>query len=483
MDGVVMPAASMRPISYKLEGGFSTQDMDRLWEGALRLIKNVGLRVPHDGIRRCLAEFDGVEIKNDIVTFRAELVEKARAAQDYSDWPSNLGPANPNVIAGAYVKNVLDPESNEIRPALVKDLIDFTKLCDAYGFYGPPCVKPNDVPLELQRILMYKISYEYSRAHAHGILDVAGWLNPNDARYGKEMCDAAGKDFRLDLWIVSPFVAPSEDLAILYEFRYEPVYMNVSTMPVTGTTSPINMIDSYVQSIAELFSAMTLVYLLNERKSKKGKIRCVVADNIRAYPFDMRYGAFVYGSAEDCIGTFYQAQLNRYFGIPLVAKSLLTTGKRVDAHAAGEKAAHTMAAVLAGAYVFSNAGLLCVDETYSVQQLLIDWEIVQFCSRVMRGYDFDENLSSLPEIEQIGHSGNHLESTRTLENFRRCLWDPEIFIHPTLVQWQQRGSREPAQIAWEIARKKIQDHTYRADKEVRRELDKIYARAQKDLLG
>ena len=468
---------------YKLEGGFSKQDMDKMWEGALRLIRKVGLKVPHEGLRLLIGEFDGVEIRDDIVTFNAELVEKARVAQDYSDWPSGLGPENPNVIAGAYIKNVLDPETNKIRPALMKDLVDYTKLCDACGFYGPPIVKPNDVPIEMQRILMYKISYEYSRVHAHGILDVAGWLNLKDARYGKEMCDAAGKDFRLDLWLVSPFVAPREGLDILYEFRDEPVDMNVSTMPVTGTTSPINMIDSYVQSIAELFSAMTLVYLLNKRKLKKGKIRCVVADNIRAYPFDMRYAAFVYGSAEDCVGTLYQAQLNRYFGIPLVAKSLLTTGKRVDAHAAGEKAAHTMAAVMAGAYVFSNAGLLCVDEIYSIQQLLIDWEIVQFCSRVMRGYDFDEKLSALREIEELGHSGTHLDQTSTLKNFRRDLWDPEIFIHPTLIQWQERGSKGPAQIAWEIAKKKIQNHTYTAEKEVRRELEKIYLRAQKELLG
>ena len=473
----------MRPISYKLEGGFSKRDMDRMWEGAVALIKKVGLKVPHSGIRSLIAEFDGVEIRDDIVTFNAELVEKTRAAQDYSDWPHELGPENPNVVAGAYIKNVLDPETGEIRPALLKDLVDCTKLCDAYGFYGPPCVKPNDVPLELQRILMYKISYEYSRVHAHGILDVAGWLNAKDARYGKEMCDVAGKDFRLDLWLVSPFVAPKEGLDILYEFRNEPVDINVATMPVTGTTAPINMVDSYVQSLAELFSGMTLVYLLNERKSKKGKIRCVVADNIRAYPFDMRYGAFVYGSAEDCIGTLYQTQLNRYFGIPLVAKSLLTTGKRVDPHSAGEKAAHTMAAVLAGAYVFSNAGLLCVDEIYSVQQLLIDWEIVQFCSRVMRGYDFDENLSVLHEIEELGHSGTHLDKENTLQNFRRYLWDPRIFVHPTLVQWQAQGSREPAQIAWEIAREKIQNQTYRADEDVRKELSKIYEHAQKELLS
>ena len=473
----------MKPITYRLEGGFTTQDMDMMWDGALRLIENIGLKVPHEGIRKLVKDFDGVTIKDDIVTFNKAIVEKARKAQDYSDWPKELDPNNPNVIAGAYIKNVLDPETNKIRPALTKDLVDYTKLCDVYGFYGPPTVKPNDVPLEMQRIMMYKTSYEYSRVHAHGILDVAGWLNAQDARYGKEMCDAAGKEFRLDLWLVSPFVAPEGGLDILYAFRDDPVDMNVSTMPTTGTTSPINMVDSYIQAIAEVFAAMALVYCINERKKKKGKIRVVVADNIRAYPFDMRYASFVYGSAEDCIGTLYQAQLNSYFDIPLVAKSLLTTGKGADAHSTGEKAAHTMAAVLAGAYVFSNAGLLCVDEIYSVQQLLIDWEVVQYCSRVMRGYKFDDSLGVIKEMESLGHRGTYLDHDSTVKNFRKDLWDPDIFTHSTLIQWNERGSKSPSAVAWEIAQGKIKNHSYHADELVCRELERIYKRAEKDLLG
>lgn len=154
-----------------------------------------------------------------------------------------------------------------------------------------------------------------------------------------------------------------------------------------------------------------------------------------------------------------------------------------DAHSAGEKAAHTMAAVLAGAYVFSNAGLLCVDEIYSVQQLLVDWEIVQFCSRVIRGYDFDEELGVLQEIEEVGHSGTYLDHQSTVANFRRYLWDPAIFCHPTLIQWQEKGCRKPDQLAWEIAKDKIQKHTYRADENVRKQLQKIYERAQKQLVG
>jgi trimethylamine:corrinoid methyltransferase-like protein len=471
----------MRHVKFQINGGLSEQDIKRMWEGAVYLIEEFGLRVPHEGIRSILAGFDGVKIEGDLVKFSADLVSKAIANQDYSDLPKELGPDNPGIVAGAYIKNVIDPETDKIRPATLQDLVDYTKLCDSYGFYGPPCVRPNDAPVELQRILMYKTSYEYSRVHAHGILDVAGWLNPREARYGKELADVAGKDFRVDLWLISPFLAPEEGLSILYEFRDEPVDMNVATMPVSGTTAPIRMLDAYIQSLGELFSALTLIYLVNERKKSKGKIRCVIVDSIRAYPFDMKYASFVYGSAEDLLGTLYQAQLNRYFGIPLVAKSLLTTAKYPDAHAAGEKAAHTMAAVLSGAYLFANAGLLSVDEIYSIQQLLIDREIVQFCLRVVRGDEFHEDLSGVDLIKEVGHWGTFLDHETTYKEFKKCLWDPEIFTHQTLNQWQERGSKSPGTIAKESALLKIKSHSYRIDERVKKELDRIYERAAGEL--
>jgi trimethylamine:corrinoid methyltransferase-like protein len=101
----------------------------------------------------------------------------------------------------------------------------------------------------------------------------------------------------------------------------------------------------------------------------------------------------------------------------------------------------------------------------------------------MRSYQFDETLAVISEIEALGHTGNYLDHDSTLKSFRRDLWDPDIFTHPTLIQWQERGSKSPGDIAWEIAREKIKKHTYRADEQVRKELDRIYARAEKELVG
>ncbi len=455
-----------------------------MWEGALRLIETVGLKVPHAGIREILSRFDGVAVRGSIATFRRDTVLRAVDGQDYSDFPKSYGRNRPGIVTGAYEKYVLDLESGEIRPAREQDLIELTRLCDAFDLPGPPCVRANEVPVALQRLHMYKVSYEYSRNHAQGILDVAGWLNAREARLGKELAEAAGKEFRIDLWLISPFLAPPEGLAMVYEFKDEPVSMNVNTMPVAGTTSPIHLLDACIQSLAELFAGLTLLFLVNESKSRKGKVRCGVVDSIRAYPFDMRYGNFVYGSAEDLLGTLYQAQLNRRFRIPLVAKSLLTTGKLPDAHAAAEKAAHTMAATLAGACVFANAGLLAVDEIYSAEQLLIDREIVSFCQRVAQGDEFHGDLSALRDIEEVGHTGaTFLEHEATLRDFRRTLWDPSLFTHTSLEQWLARGSRGPAQAAREIARETIRNHPYRIAADRKAEMDRILARAARELDG
>ena len=95
----------------------------------------------------------------------------------------------------------------------------------------------------------------------------------------------------------------------------------VATMPVAGTTAPIFMPAAYVQSTAELLAGLTLIHLMRDG----APIYCSIIDSIRAYPFDMRYASFVYGSPEDLLATLIQIQLNQFYGIPLVAKSLLTS--------------------------------------------------------------------------------------------------------------------------------------------------------------
>ena len=465
----------MSHITYRMTGGLSQDEVRGMHEQALGLIERVGFRVPHEPTLRLLGDYAGVVVDGQRVRFRPELVQAALAAQWY---PEKLTEREFSINTGAYEINIIDMESSVIRQATYQDLVDMTKLAHSLGMHGSAPVKPMDLPPLLQELAHYKVSWEYSDLRPGGIFDANPMSSIKAAKYIWEMAQAAGKFLSLGLWIISPFMATTENLELLYHFRGKGLPYWVATMPVAGTTAPIHMAGAYIQSTAELLAGLTLIHLMGDRKTP---IYCSIIDSIRAYPFDMKYAAFVYGSPEDLLMTMIQAQLNAFYGIPLVAKSLLTSSKWPDAHAAAERAAHTLAAALMGARVFTSAGLLSVDEVYSAEQLVIDYEIVQHVKRVCQGFDLNEETMAVQDIEEVALGvGNFLGHATTLDHFRQATWDPSLFVHSTLGQWQKKGRPELFQQARQIAKKRIAQHVYHIDADIQRELDKIYARAAQD---
>jgi trimethylamine--corrinoid protein Co-methyltransferase len=325
---------------------------------------------------------------------------------------------------------------------------------------------------------MYKVSWEYSDRRPGGIFDANPISTVQAAEYVYEMAQAADKFLSLGLWVISPLSVPNDLLEIICHFMGRGVPLWVATMPVAGTTAPIFMPGAYVQSVAELLGGLTLIHLMVDGAA----IYCSIIDSIRAYPFDMKYSAFVYGSPEDLIATLIQVQLNAFYGIPLVVKSLLTTSKQPDAHAAAEKAAHTLAAALMGARIFTCAGLLAVDEIYSAEQLVIDHEIVQYVQHVCRGFEFSDETLAVQAIEEVGPApANFLDHPSTLSNFRTATWYPELFVHTTMRQWGDKGQPDIVSEAGQIAKKRIAEHDYLLDADKRRDLEAIYKRASKEV--
>lgn len=467
----------MGRILYRLCGGLSPQQMEEMHAAALDLIQDVGLVVPHAGVRDILTDHDGVRAEGERVCFRSDLVEEALRAARY---PAAAIAEEWGIISGAYALNVTDLNTGEIRPPTTEDLIALTKLADSYGMYGSAPVRPLDIPsAELQEIAIYRYSWEYSARRSDGIFDANEKSTLRSARYIYEMAQVADKEFSLGLWEISPFRLPPDLLDILYHFRDKGIRMWVATMPIAGVTAPIFLPGAYVQSLAELLAGLTLIYLLNAG----GSIQALIIDSIRAYPFDMRTGNFVYGSPEDLLATLFQIQLNARYGIPVVAKSLLTGAKEPDAQAAAEKGMHTLAAALAGAHIFTNAGLLAVDEIYSAEQVVIDYEIVQYVRRVVEGIEYTPETLALEAIREVGPGGSFLEHETTVRYCRTAFWLPALFEHSNLISWQEGQVGAVRERARAIARQRVANHDYRAPVHVRKELERIYRKASQEILG
>jgi trimethylamine--corrinoid protein Co-methyltransferase len=205
-------------------------------------------------------------------------------------------------------------------------------------------------------------------------------------------------------------------------------------------------------------------------------------DSVRAHPFDMKHAAFVFGSAEDQLGTILQAQINAVYGVPLVAKSLLTTAHGLDEQAAAEKASHTLLAALVGARMFTNAGFLAVDNYVSPIQMVIDREIVEYVRHVVEGLPVDDEAMGLAVIEEVMRAdGDFLSHPSTYANFRRSAWYPDLFEHRDYLGTDSNGGRMLTDRAREIARDLIGQGDYVLPESSRSILDNIYRRVQRSI--
>ncbi|UCG93602.1 MAG: trimethylamine methyltransferase family protein [Candidatus Aerophobus sp.] len=465
----------MKKILYSLGEGLTQGQIEIMHQEALKLIETVGLKVPHEGIVKRLSGEKGVRVEKDRMKFDGSLVEKCLKELSYPD--EKISP-RPILISGAYEQNILDMDTAEIRQATSKDLVALTKLADSYEMLGSAPVKPMNLPPRLAEIAMYKVSWENSSRRCNSILEANPKSSIEVASYVYEMSRVANKFFSIGTWITSPFSISPDDLKVLYHFMDKDVPLWVATMPIAGATAPIHMIGAYVQSLAELFAGYTMLKLLNPQTY----VYCSIIDSIRAYPFDMKYGNFVYGSPEDIWGTLLQVQLNRYYKIPIIAKSLLTSSPLPDSQAAAEKAAHTILAAAFRVDGYTNAGLLAVDDIYSAEQVVIDYEIVQYAIQYLRGFDFSEETLSAKIIREVVlREANFLSHESTLNYFREAFWVPELFEHLMLRQWEDKGGKSIRERAKDIAERKIKEHEFELAGEIQRELDRIYQKAKEEL--
>ncbi len=459
---------------FRLKGGLTKEQIDVMHEKALYLIENVGISIPHDGILKLLADYDGVTIEKNHVKFRSDLVLKALKEAEY-DVPE-YAQDNWIISAGAHQTAFYDWDSGKLREATSRDLVDLIKLGDALDTVGSAPVVPLDAPVHLQHILMHKIAYEYSRYRCNDIYEHMDKPSFECANYVYEMAQAAGKRFTFGIWMISPKSFDKKGLDIAYRLLDKGIPMWVSTMPVAGVAAPITMIGAVLQSMYEHFAGLTMLNLINPKANNYISPN----DAFEADPFDMKYSTFVYGSVEYIKHTLYQIPLCKYYNIPIIAKSLLTTAKEPDAHMAAEIGIHTLIAALGGARAFRCGGLLSTGEIYCAEQLMMVYEIIEYIKNLFRKEEFSDARLMTDEIASVGPGQSFVGRKSTFDLFRKEYWEPELFIHSNLGQWKEMGSKSVWQCARELVKTKIKEHTYQINDDIKKELDKIWEHAQKD---
>jgi trimethylamine--corrinoid protein Co-methyltransferase len=112
---------------------------------------------------------------------------------------------------------------------------------------------------------------------------------------------------------------------------------------------------------------------------------------------------------------------------------------------------------LAGANTIYGAGVLELGQTFSMEQLVIDNDIIEMEKKAMEGVVVNDETLAVDAIKEIGVGNDFLAHPSTMENIDLAS-DPMIFDRYMLGEWTSNGAKSAVDVAHEIVVDVMKNH-------------------------
>jgi trimethylamine--corrinoid protein Co-methyltransferase len=427
----------------------SRDQIERIHRASLEVLEKTGVRA---GNERALAFYrqGGARVEGQRVFIPEAMVERA-----LDQAPARVllagGTADQDVIledtrvyagTGGSPTQILDPGADVVRPAKLQDLADLVRLVDALAncdFVVVP-IHPTDVPEEKVPINRFYTCWSNTTRHVMG-----GVGSVEGARqvFGAAAVIAGGADAlrerpivsAITSWMVSPLQLDAGVTDILIEWCGYGLPVALSSAPMAGSTAPVTLAGSLVQLNAEQLSGIVLTQLVRPGTP-------VLAGYIPGVA-DMRTGGYLGGAVEFGMMQAGAAQLAHFYRVPIYGSGGMTDAKLPDAQAGYEKMGTLMLAAMGGCNFIHHAfGMITNMNSASLEQAVIDDEIVGMTMRVLRGIDVTERTMAVEAIKRVGPGGHYLTDDHTVRHMRSEFFYPSLGDRGSRSAWEVQGGRD-----------------------------------------
>jgi trimethylamine--corrinoid protein Co-methyltransferase len=172
----------------------------------------------------------------------------------------------------------------------------------------------------------------------------------------------------------------------------------------------------------------------------------------------LKSGAPTFGMPEPVMSNMIIGQLARRLGVPLRCGGSLTASKIPDAQAAAESADSMLSTVLGGAhFVLHAAGWLEGGLVTGYEKLLLDADRLGVYQVMLAGLETDENAMARSAYAEVEPAGHFLGCSHTMQNYQTAFYDAALSDSDNFEQWQENGSKDSAQRAYERWNKILND--------------------------
>ena len=466
----------------------SEDERAQVHDRTLDVLANTGLRVDTAWGRQILKDAGAeVDENTSIVRFPRALVEEAlrTAPKEFT-----LGARRPScdlrmnggectLLVDGEAVFVLDRETGERRPGMMKDWLEATRLIDALDEVGVywSMVDASDRGDTMADFVGYL--RDVFRNFSKHVQD--GTSSPDQAPWLLEVLQVVFGD-REAIRCRHPLsflLCPQSPLVI--EGPYTDAYLAllgwdipvaVMPMPLMGATAPGSLISTTVLGNCEVLAML-----------------CLIQAGAPGTPFiyapalatmDPRSGRYSAGAIENGLLGAAAVEMARYYGLPAEG-----TGGGTDHYVPGiqpgyERAMNALLPVLSWPDILVGPGLLGGSMILCLEQLLIDVEVFRMCKRARRGIAADEGKWLEDEIGRIGPGGTFLAELSTVSGIRGGEWYvSKLGLHDTFESWEAAGKPMLLEEVREEVNQILASHEpLSLEEDVERELDRIQAKAR-----
>jgi len=411
----------------------SQEEIRLIHEATLEILEQEGVVVLSDFIRYFLAEkglpvdhnSGVVRIPSSVATACLQQVPSSFALYSVDDQPwKRIGQGDPLFACGHNAVFLLDQQTGNRRDSLVEDVEKFVCIADQLDeidLIGIP-VMPQDTPAESTLLYAVKAALNnstkplfYSSESAtinQAIIQMAKTINR----------EVSNHPFLISqLSPTSPLFWEKGTIEALYEVCSNGIPLAILPEPIAGASAPYTLAGLLTMHNAECLSGIVFSQLIRE------KTPVMYASSWTAY--DMRSNMAVIGTPETHILRIAGAQMAAFYRIPSHTTAPNSDSHFHDEQNSWERTLSAFVSALAGNHLIVNAGMFATGLTISLEQLILDAEIIGQIKRILRGMEVNREMIFLDEIRRVGQRGNYLTENSTLTHLRSGqFWKSSVSI-------------------------------------------------------
>jgi trimethylamine--corrinoid protein Co-methyltransferase len=434
---------AMRPTLRFLEDGL----LEKILAEALDVLATVGLEVQNENALELLLDHGA---SRDASTGRVTLpetlvmesVRKAPGGFKLYDCLGNethdLSGDRVHFTPGSSGIHVLDGETGEMRPAVTRDFVDFTRLVSRMDEIDAQSTSfiSSDVPEPIQDSYRLFLCLLYGeKPVVTGAFTIASYAVMRDMQLAVRGSAEALREKPLAIFSVCP-TAPLKwsDVTAqnLLDCAADSVPVEYISMPLVGFMGPVTLVGSLVQHTAETLSGVVLSQLSNPGTP--------VLYGGSPAAFDIRYETTPMGAVETQMLDCAYSEIGKHLGLPTQAYISLSDAKALDAQAGLESSMGATLAALSGINSVSGPGMLDFESCVSAEKLVVDNEICGLVRRMVRGIEPREDFPSRPLFEEMLRDGHLLIADHTRKHLRAEHHFPgPVIERANLARWREEG--------------------------------------------